>query len=108
MIDVFEAMLIGLHARREITLGAREQKPERDDERGGGDICQHGRGKRWFPESTVRWLVLLRLRCYCPHDAIPMTRIGDRARMGRRIPGQAAAIVLETPIPRRERYSIAG
>src|SRR5260221_911630 len=39
------------------------------------------------PASTVGSLVLLRLRCYCPPDANPMTRIGDRARMGRRIPG---------------------
>src|SRR6266404_2872604 len=38
------------------------------------------------PASTVGSLVLLRLRCYGPHDANPMTRIGDRARMGRRIP----------------------
>src|SRR5260221_9897608 len=39
------------------------------------------------PASTVGSLVLLRLRCYCPPDANPITRIGDRARMGRRIPG---------------------
>ena len=70
------------HARRD-----REQKPECDDERGVAMFVESGREKRRLTESTVGWLVLLRLRCYCPHDANPMTRIGDRARMGRRNPG---------------------
>jgi hypothetical protein len=91
-----------------------KQQPERGDERSTCDVCQRGGQRRvvsrqtetlpdcWlagFAPTSVLWSARRK-----SNDANSATA-PDRAGASQR---QAAAVVLATPIPKRERYGIAG